>query len=84
MPSLPKPPLIGITVIKSKSYIKNAKTCCSIYFAEYLHKTRKNWSYIKTINGGSKISSPTSIIEAGKNITGNTIIAKMMNAFFVI
>ena len=36
------------------------------------------------INGSSKISIPTCIIEGGKSIKSNAMIANLMNSYFIV
>ena len=54
------------------------------YFASALTGTRQIWNFIKNISGGSKISIPTCIIEGGRSVTSNTMIANLMNSYFIV
>ena len=70
---------------KSKSiYQKALNLAKNKYVAATLTKTIQIWNYIKTISGGSKISIPTCIIEGGRTVTSNSMIANLMNSYFIV
>ena len=65
-------------------YQKALNLAKNLYFASTLTRTKHIWNYIKNISGGSKISIPTCIIEGGRSVTSNAMIANLMNSYFIV